>query len=76
MAPQQAAAELKGALVEFASKKPVMAKAQVQPAASCGEDAVASVPAVVLPYKLAKKKVQAKATLRVGQQRRAVAAAR
>src|SRR5688572_13777499 len=43
MAPQHAAVELKGALVEFASKKPVMAKADIKPAS---QDAVASVPAV------------------------------
>jgi RNA polymerase sigma factor for flagellar operon FliA len=76
MAPQQAAAELKGALVEFASKKAVMAKAEIHAAApSRLEDAAESSPAVVLPYKLSKKKVQAKAALRV-RARQAVAAAR
>ena len=73
MAPAQAASELKGALVDFASKKPVMAKADIrmQAPARAG-DAIAAVPAVVLPYK---KKVQAKAALRV-RARQAVAAAR
>jgi RNA polymerase sigma factor FliA len=75
MAPAQAATELKGALVEFASKKPIMAKANLaqNQNAARGWDAETATPAVVLPYK---KKTQAKAALRVGRARQAVAAAR
>src|SRR5215470_9204710 len=62
MSPQQVA-EMRKAFVEFAAKKP-MAKAQVTPAAG-----------VLLAYKPGKK-VMARATLKVGRQRQAVAAVR
>ena len=78
MAPAQAATELRGALVEFAAKKPVMAKAtlQAQPATPARQHAVAAVPAVVLPYKPAVRKMAVKATMHPARQRQAVAAAR
>jgi RNA polymerase sigma factor for flagellar operon FliA len=64
MGPQQVA-EMRKAFAEFSAKKPVMAKA------------AATVPAaaVVLPYTPGRK-VMARATLKVGRQRQAVAAAR
>ncbi len=79
MGPQQAA-EIRSALVDFASKKPQMAKATV---ARGAQDADAgrklpSTPGVVLAYKPASKKaVQAKAALKTaGRPRQAIAAAR
>ena len=75
MAPQQAAAELKGALVEFASKKAVMAKADIQASASRTGDAVGSGPGVVLPYKRSKRPAPVKAAMRVARPRQAAAAA-
>jgi RNA polymerase sigma factor for flagellar operon FliA len=63
MNPQQVA-EMRKAFAEFASKKPVMAKAELKDAA-----------AVVLTYKPGKK-VVARATLKSGRQQQPVAAAR
>ncbi|MCC7416221.1 MAG: FliA/WhiG family RNA polymerase sigma factor [Acidobacteria bacterium] len=74
IAPAQAVAELKGALVEFASKKPAMAKASLRPAAAA-RPADAATRAVVLAYTPAKK-AAAKVPLRVARTRHAVAAAR
>jgi RNA polymerase sigma factor for flagellar operon FliA len=65
MNPQQVA-EMRKAFVEFAAKKPVMAKADIKEAAAAG---------VVLTYKPGKK-VAARATLKSGRQAQAVAAAR
>jgi RNA polymerase sigma factor for flagellar operon FliA len=65
MSPQQVA-EMRKAFVEFAAKKPVMAKAEIKEAAAAG---------VVLTYKPGKK-VAARATLKSGRQAQAVAAAR
>jgi RNA polymerase sigma factor for flagellar operon FliA len=62
MGPQQVA-EMRKAFAEFAAKKPTMAKVEA-PAAG-----------IVLTYKPGKK-VMARATLKVGRQRQAVAAAR
>jgi hypothetical protein len=62
MGPQQVA-EMRKAFAEFAAKKPTMAKAEVEAAG------------VVLTYKPGKK-VMARATLKSGRQRQAVAAAR
>src|SRR5436190_4299117 len=65
MGPEQVAA-MRKAFAEFSAKKPMMAKAAATvPAAA----------AVVLPYTPARK-VMARATLKVGRQRQAVAAAR
>jgi RNA polymerase sigma factor FliA len=64
MSPQQVA-EMRKAFVEFASKKPLMAKADLKAAAA----------GVVLTYKPGKK-VVARATLKSGRQQPAVAAAR
>jgi len=63
MGPEQVA-EMRKAFAEFAAKKPTMAKAQATAAAG-----------IVLPYKPGKK-VMARATLKSGRQRQAVAAAR
>jgi len=72
MGPQHMA-EMRRALVTFAAKKPVMAKAEL-PQAHAGK--VAS-PGVLLRYKPTNKRpVLARATLRMGRQRQAVAAAR
>jgi RNA polymerase sigma factor for flagellar operon FliA len=60
----QQVAEMRKAFVEFAAKKPVMAKAEIKDAAG-----------VVLTYKPGKK-VVARATLKSGRQNQAVAAAR
>jgi RNA polymerase sigma factor for flagellar operon FliA len=62
----QHVAEMRKAFVEFAAKKPVMAKAEIKDAAGSG---------VVLTYKPGKK-VVARATLKSGAQQQAVAAAR
>jgi hypothetical protein len=64
MNPQQVA-EMRKAFVEFAAKKPVMAKADVKEAAA----------GIVLTYKPGKK-VVARATLKSERQSQAVAAAR
>ena len=61
----QQVAEMRRAFAEFSAKKPLMAKAQVPAPAA----------AVVLAYKPVKK-AMARATLKVGRQRQAVAAAR
>ena len=74
MSPHQAA-ELRGALVEFASKKPVMAKADLHLKAM-PQETVAAVHGVVLPYKPAAKTMAKAALRRVGRTRPAVAAAR
>jgi RNA polymerase sigma factor for flagellar operon FliA len=79
MNPQKIA-EMRRQLLEFAARKPQMAKAPLVAAAAVPAPAavvVAQVPAVVIPYKkIAARKVQAKATLRpVARQRTAVAAA-
>jgi hypothetical protein len=73
MNPQKVA-EMRRQLLAFATKKPVMVKAQLpHPSA----EKLASPHAVVLPYKpVAKKTVQAKAALKVTRARQAVAAAR
>jgi RNA polymerase sigma factor for flagellar operon FliA len=62
----QQVAEMRKAFVEFAAKKPVMAKADIKEAAAAG---------VVLTYKPGKK-VVARATLKSGRQQQPVAAAR
>ena len=62
----QQVAEMRKAFVEFAAKKPVMAKADIKEAAAAG---------VVLTYKPGKK-VVARATLKSGRQQQVVAAAR
>ena len=73
MGPKQIA-EMRKTLVEFASHKPVMAKAALPKA---HEEKLATTPAVVLPYKPAGKRVaQTRATIRIANTRRAVAAAR
>jgi RNA polymerase sigma factor for flagellar operon FliA len=64
MGPQQVA-EMRKAFAEFSAKKPMMAKAA----------ATAPAAAVVLPYTPGRK-VMARAALKVGRQRQAVAAAR
>jgi RNA polymerase sigma factor for flagellar operon FliA len=73
-------AEIRSALVDFASKKPLMAKAGVVRRAqdAIGHQKVASTPAVVLAYKPAlKKAIPVKAALKpLGRQRQAIAAAR
>ena len=70
MNPQQVA-EVRRQLVAFAARKPAMAKARLpEPAGK-----TASVPAVVLPYK-ATRRAPARATLKAGRPRQAVAAAR
>jgi RNA polymerase sigma factor for flagellar operon FliA len=69
MGPQQIA-EMRKALVAFASRKPVVAKATL-PAAR--EEKLAAPQAVVLPYKRA---TPTRATLRMPRTRQAVAAAR
>jgi RNA polymerase sigma factor for flagellar operon FliA len=61
----QQVAEMRKAFVEFAAKKPVMAKAEIKDAAGAG---------VVLTYKPGKK-VVARATLKSGRQQQAVAVA-
>ncbi len=67
-------ADMRRALVAFASRKPKMLKA-VLPEGNA--EKIASPHAVVLPYKPAMKRpVPARATLRPGRQRQAVAAAR
>jgi len=72
MRPQHMA-EMRRALVTFAAKKPVMAKAELPQAHA---EKVAS-PGVLLRYKPANKRpALARATLRMGRQRQAVAAAR
>ena len=72
MGPQHMA-EMRRALVTFAVKKPVMAKAEL---AQAHVEKVAS-PGVLLRYKPATKRpALARATLRMGRQRQAVAAAR
>jgi RNA polymerase sigma factor for flagellar operon FliA len=74
MGPQQVA-EMRQALVDFAARKPQMVKASINPPAYV-EEKLASPPAVVLPYK-ARKKVVAKATLKMtSRPRQAMAAAR
>jgi RNA polymerase sigma factor for flagellar operon FliA len=73
MEPQQAA-EMRQALVDFVSKKPKMVKAQLP---TKQEETLAPTAGVVLEYKAPTRKLaQAKATLRVGRPRQAVAAAR
>ena len=70
MGPKQAA-EMRQALVAFASRKPVMAKARIV------SETVASPHGVVLPYKpAAKRATPARATLKMPVQRQAMAAAR
>jgi hypothetical protein len=85
MNPQQAM-ELRSALIAFATKKPVMAKAEMvrlKPAAAAREGArvvqekVAVPQGVVLPYKVAaSRSVPARATLKMPRTRPSVAAAR
>ncbi len=76
MGPRQLA-EMRKALIEFAARKPVMAKAAL-PAAR--EERLAPSHPVVIPYKtykaVAKKPVVARPALKVGRPRQAVAAAR
>src|SRR3984893_2546382 len=69
MGPQQIA-EMRKAFLAFMARRPVMAEAV--PLATAKADAAA----VVLPYKRAKKLTMARATLKMGRQRQAVAAAR
>ena len=73
MNPQHMA-EMRRALVMFAARKPAMMKAQLP---QTNAEKVASPQAVVLPYKAANKRpVLARATLKMGRPRQAVAAAR
>jgi len=72
MGPQQVA-EMRNALLEFASRRPVMAKSDLQPAASV-EEKLAAPSAVVLPYKPARKR-QARATIKMSARSRHVMAA-
>jgi RNA polymerase sigma factor FliA len=70
----QQIAEMRQALVDFAARKPVMAKAAL-PTRTLGEEKVAS-HAVVLPYKVTKR-TPARATLKISARpRQAIAAAR
>jgi RNA polymerase sigma factor (sigma-70 family) len=73
MGPKQVA-EMRQALVAFASRKPVMAKAELPSSANGRGDKTSQ--AVVLPYKPASKRLVARTSLRVGRTRHAVAAAR
>jgi RNA polymerase sigma factor for flagellar operon FliA len=73
MNPQQVA-EVRRQLIAFATKKPMMAKAQLADAQA--EKAAPPQAAVVLAYKPGVKRVAARATLKVGRPRQAVAAAR
>ncbi len=66
-------AEMRKAFLAFAARKPMTA-ATVAPVAKAQQSAAAS--AVVLTYKPAKKLTMARATLKMGRQRQAVAAAR
>jgi RNA polymerase sigma factor FliA len=79
MGPQQVA-EIRSALVDFASKKPLMAKATVSRRAQevPADGMAAAAPGVLLAYKPANRKaVQAKASLKaIGRPRQALAAAR
>jgi RNA polymerase sigma factor for flagellar operon FliA len=73
MGPKQAA-EMRQALLAFASRKPAMAKAALpEPTAA---SATRTSQAVVLPYKPAARRQTARPALRVGRTRQAVAAAR
>ena len=72
MGPQQMA-EMRKALLAFASRKPVMAKATLPDA--CEEKAAAP-QAIVLPYKPAKKRAVPARPIKVSRSRHAVAAAR
>jgi RNA polymerase sigma factor FliA len=76
----QHVAEIRSALVDFASKKPLMAKANVARRAQdlIGHQKVMSTPAVVLAYKpAAKKAIPVKAALKpMARQRQPIAAAR
>jgi RNA polymerase sigma factor for flagellar operon FliA len=73
MNPQQVA-EVRRQLIAFATKKPMMVKAQL--ADPQAEKAATPQAAVVLAYKPGVKRVAARATLKVGRPRQAVAAAR
>ena len=67
-------ADMRAALVAFASKKPKMLKAELP---AHNEERLASPQAVVLQYKPAtKRQLAARATLKLARQRHAVAAAR
>jgi hypothetical protein len=73
MNPEQAA-DLRNALLSFASRQPVMAKASLPKAES---DAAAATQGVVLPYRAAgPRRTPARATLTSRRPRPAVAAAR
>jgi hypothetical protein len=76
MGPRQLA-EMRKALIEFAARKPVMAKATL-PAPR--EERLAPAQPVVIPYnktyKVAKKPVAARPALKLTRTRQAVAAAR
>jgi RNA polymerase sigma factor for flagellar operon FliA len=63
-------AEVRRQLLEFATRKAPMAKAHLP------EAATKVLPGVVLPYKMAVKRAPARATLKVGRPRQAVAVAR
>ena len=65
-------AEMRKAFLAFAARKPVM----VSPAPMAKALLSAVAPAVVLAYKPAKKLTMARATLKMGRQRQAVAVAR
>jgi hypothetical protein len=70
----QHVAEMRAALIAFASRKPKMLKAEL-PAANA--EKIASPHAVVLQYKPAsRRQIAARASLKSGRQRHAVAAAR
>jgi RNA polymerase sigma factor for flagellar operon FliA len=84
MGPQQIA-EMKKALITFASRKPVMAKAVIPatPEIAANTERVAPVapkkpiaPAVVIPYKMTTKKMPARAPMKIARTRQAVAVAR
>jgi RNA polymerase sigma factor for flagellar operon FliA len=77
MGPQQVA-EIRSALVDFASKKPLMAKVAVARRTADASPAIPSMPGVVLAYKpVTRKASPAKAALKpAGRSRQAMAAAR
>ena len=75
MGPQQMA-EMRKALIAFAARKPVMAKATLP---HPREEQLATPHSVVIPYKTyknTKKAVPARAALKVARMRQAIAAAR
>ena len=72
MGPQHIA-EMRKALIEFASRRPVMAKAELPH--SREEQMATATQAVVLPYKAARKRAVTARTVKVTRTRQAVVAA-